>query len=78
MPSARRSNSDADPVSDARTGYRLGLEASHRGEQTALEALNTALEAFLARTIHDGAADRQISHNGAVCADAIRRGRQQE
>jgi hypothetical protein len=56
MPSARRGKANADPVSDVGIGYRLGLAASHRGEQTALETLNTALEAFLAQGDVKGAA----------------------
>jgi DNA-binding SARP family transcriptional activator len=56
MRSARRIKADADLASDAGTGYRLGLEASHRGDYTALETLNTALEGFLAGDDVKGAA----------------------
>jgi len=43
-------------VAAAPTDYRPGLQASHRGDPTALEALNTALDACLARNDAEGAA----------------------
>jgi len=54
MTTARRGR--AVDVPDPGIDYRPGLEASHRGEGRALEMLNTALEAHLARGDVKGAA----------------------
>jgi DNA-binding SARP family transcriptional activator len=54
MTSARRAPVDASLDAEAR--FRRGLEASHRGEKSALETLATALEGFLARDDARGAA----------------------
>jgi LuxR family transcriptional regulator, maltose regulon positive regulatory protein len=56
MPTARRGSTAAEADSDAQRGYRLGLEASHRGELTAQQSLNSALDTFLTRGDTRGAA----------------------
>lgn len=39
----------ASAESDADVAFRAGLEASHRGEQTAMQMLNTAMESYTSR-----------------------------
>lgn len=56
MPNARRNGAAADADTESENGYRVGLQASHRGEHTALQTLNTALEMSLARGDAKGAA----------------------
>jgi DNA-binding SARP family transcriptional activator len=54
MPAARRRESPHGPDPDAR--FRKGLAESHRGAQTSLQTLNTALDGYLARDDVKGAA----------------------